>query len=89
MIVLKEAIGDAILTSIWVFSSSTLRFFTTQIAVVLCVQPISLPGFFITRVLVTILIFLNSWIDMPWVVPVSIPQPQFLFTQQASGLIHP
>ncbi|KAJ7981285.1 aquaporin SIP1-1-like [Quillaja saponaria] len=59
---IKGVIGDAILTSIWVFGASTLRIFTSQIAIALGAQPMSWVGLFITTILATILVFLISLI---------------------------
>lgn len=53
---IKSAIGDAVLTSMWVFSTPLLRVFTGIIAANLGVQGIPLAGLFITINLVTVLI---------------------------------
>lgn len=53
----KAAMGDAILTSIWVFSVSTLRILSSQVASFLDLHPSSLAGLFITTVISTILVF--------------------------------
>ncbi|KAF7805791.1 aquaporin SIP1-1-like [Senna tora] len=59
---MKAAIGDAILTSIWVFSASTLRILTSEVASFLNLQPSSLPGLFITTLIATLLVFTISFI---------------------------
>ncbi|XP_061357762.1 aquaporin SIP1-1-like [Gastrolobium bilobum] len=60
--VIKAAIGDAILTSIWVFGISTLRILTAKIALFLGLQPVSLVGLFITTTLSTFMVFTISLI---------------------------
>ncbi|OIW15709.1 hypothetical protein TanjilG_04244 [Lupinus angustifolius] len=60
--VIKAALGDAILTSLWVFCSSTLRILTAQVAVFLGLQHVSLAGLFISTILATILVFTISFI---------------------------
>lgn len=59
---IKAAIGDAILTSIWVFSISTLRILTSQVASFFNLNPSSLAGVFITTVISTLLVFTVSLI---------------------------
>ncbi|XP_058734882.1 aquaporin SIP1-2-like [Vicia villosa] len=54
--VIKSAISDAILTSIFVFFISTLRILTSKTAFLLNLEPVSLPGLFITTILNTIII---------------------------------
>ncbi|KAK7404901.1 hypothetical protein VNO78_05945 [Psophocarpus tetragonolobus] len=49
--VIKAAIGDAILTSMWVFIISTLRIVTTEVALFLGLEPYSLAGIFISTIL--------------------------------------
>ncbi|XP_028796859.1 aquaporin SIP1-1-like [Neltuma alba] len=58
----KSAIGDAILTSVWVFSVPTLRILTSEVASFLNLHPSSLAGLFITTVISTILVFTISLI---------------------------
>ncbi|KAF8401829.1 hypothetical protein HHK36_012775 [Tetracentron sinense] len=58
--VVKAAIGDAVLTFMWVFCVSTLRPFTSIIASALGVQGIA--SLFITTVLVTFLLFVFNLI---------------------------
>ncbi|QCD87942.1 aquaporin SIP1-2-like [Vigna unguiculata] len=60
--VLRAAIGDAILTSIWVFIMSTLRIASTEVALFLSLQPLSLAGLFITTVLNTFCVLTVSFI---------------------------
>ncbi|WRX12631.1 Major intrinsic protein - like 5 [Theobroma cacao] len=60
--VIKAAIGDALLTSMWVFSMPTLRIFTGKIATFLGVQALPLAPLFITTILVSCLVFLFSLI---------------------------
>ncbi|GAU31895.1 hypothetical protein TSUD_270800 [Trifolium subterraneum] len=60
--VIKSAIGDAILTSIFVFLISTLRLLSTKTSLFLNLEPISLPGKFITTILNTIIILTISLI---------------------------
>ncbi|KAL6140141.1 hypothetical protein ACLB2K_058442 [Fragaria x ananassa] len=50
---IKAALGDAILTSMWVFSAPSMGVFTTIIASFLGVQARSLTGLFITTILAT------------------------------------
>lgn len=54
--VIKSAIADAILTSIFVFFISTLRIISTKTSLFLNFQPVSLPALFITTILNTIII---------------------------------
>ncbi|CAL5211714.1 unnamed protein product [Lathyrus oleraceus] len=54
--VIKSAIADAILTSIFVFFISTLRIISTKTSLFLNLQPVSLPALFITTILNTIII---------------------------------
>ncbi|XVF82254.1 hypothetical protein PTKIN_Ptkin16aG0030800 [Pterospermum kingtungense] len=54
--VIKAAIGDALLTSMWVFSMPLLRIFTAKIAAFLGVQTLPLAGLFITTILVSTLV---------------------------------
>ncbi|KAJ1404300.1 Major intrinsic protein [Sesbania bispinosa] len=60
--VIKAAIGDAILTSIFVFCISSMRFLTTKTAVFLGLQPVSLAGLFITTIINTIIVLTISLI---------------------------
>ncbi|WJX49929.1 hypothetical protein P8452_36304 [Trifolium repens] len=60
--VIKSAIGDAILTSIFVFFISTLRLLSTKTSLFLNLEPVSLPGLFITTILNTIIILTISLI---------------------------
>ncbi|XP_027346981.1 aquaporin SIP1-2-like [Abrus precatorius] len=48
--VIRAAIGDAILTSTWVFIISTLRIVVTEVAVFLGLQPLSVAGLMITTI---------------------------------------
>ncbi|RDX92761.1 Aquaporin SIP1-2, partial [Mucuna pruriens] len=59
---IKAAIGDAILTSIWVFIISTLRIVTTEVALFLGLQPFSLAGLVITTILNTLYVLTISFI---------------------------
>lgn len=52
----RAAIGDAILTSLWVFSAPMMGILTPMIATYLGVQARSLAGLFITSILATILV---------------------------------
>lgn len=54
---ITAAIGDAVLTFMWVFSASTLGALTTVIATALGVQGLVWPSLFITTVLVFVLVF--------------------------------
>ncbi|KAL9296962.1 hypothetical protein ACSQ67_022858 [Phaseolus vulgaris] len=60
--VLRAAIGDAILTSMWVFIISTLRIASTELALFLSLQPISIAGLFITTILNTLYVLTISFI---------------------------
>ena len=60
--VIRGAIGDALLTSIWVFFATTLRILTAKAAVVVGLQPTSLAGLFITTIIATVLVFTISLI---------------------------
>lgn len=60
--VVKEAIGDALLTSMWVFSAPMMGVLTTIIAAYLGVQTNPLAGLFITTIIATILVLLFSLI---------------------------
>ncbi|XP_061350619.1 aquaporin SIP1-1-like [Gastrolobium bilobum] len=60
--VIKAAIGDAILTSIWVFCISTLRISNAKVAVFFGLEPVSLAGLFITTILATFIVFIISLI---------------------------
>lgn len=60
--VIKAAIGDAILTSIWVFIISTLRIVTTEVSLFLGLQPFSLAGLFITTIFNTLYVLTISFI---------------------------
>ncbi|OMP09839.1 Major intrinsic protein [Corchorus olitorius] len=57
---IKAAMGDALLTSMWVFSMPFLRIFTVKIATFLGVQSIPLAALFITTILVTCKVFTFS-----------------------------
>ncbi|KAM5580622.1 aquaporin SIP1-1-like [Rosa sericea] len=59
---IKAALGDAVLTSMWVFSAPSMGVFTTIIASFLGVQARSLIGLFITTILATILVLTFSLI---------------------------
>ncbi|XVF41114.1 hypothetical protein PTKIN_Ptkin01aG0254500 [Pterospermum kingtungense] len=54
--VIKASIGDALLTSMWVFSSPLLKIFTSKLFTFLGVQPLSLSAFFITTISATALV---------------------------------
>ncbi|KAK8502301.1 hypothetical protein V6N13_092902 [Hibiscus sabdariffa] len=54
--VIKVAIRDALLTSMWIFSMPLLKIFITQTAAFLGVQTLPLAPLFISRVLVSILV---------------------------------
>jgi aquaporin SIP len=56
--VIRAALGDAILTSLWVFSAPSMRVFTAIIASFLGVQARSLIGRFITTILATTLVLI-------------------------------
>ncbi|KAK7312708.1 hypothetical protein VNO77_36784 [Canavalia gladiata] len=60
--VIKSAIGDAILTSIWVFIISTLRIVTTEVAIFLGLQPFSFAGLVITTIFNTLYVLTISFI---------------------------
>ncbi|BAT90304.1 hypothetical protein LR48_Vigan08g121100 [Vigna angularis] len=60
--VLRAAIGDAILTSMWVFIISTLRIASTEVALFLSLQPFSFAGLFITTILNTLYVLTISFI---------------------------
>lgn len=62
MSLIKSAIGDTILTSIWVVSISSLRILTYEVTTFLNIHPSSLTGLFITTIIATILIFTISLI---------------------------
>ena len=62
MSVVKAAIGDAILTSMWVFSTPMNGVLTTVIATYLGVQATPLAGLFISTIIATILVLLFSLI---------------------------
>ncbi|XP_022743450.1 aquaporin SIP1-1-like [Durio zibethinus] len=54
--VIKTSIGDALLTSMWVFSMPLLRIFTGKIATFLGVQALPLAALFITTSLISALV---------------------------------
>ncbi|KAG6657783.1 hypothetical protein CIPAW_04G114900 [Carya illinoinensis] len=60
--VVKAAIGDAILTSLWVFSAPMMGILTPIIAAYLGLQAIPVAGLFIATALATTLVFLFSLI---------------------------
>ncbi|KAL2328365.1 hypothetical protein Fmac_021792 [Flemingia macrophylla] len=60
--VIRGAIGDATLTSIWVFIISTLRIVATEVALLLGLQPFSLLGLFITTILNTLYVIIISFL---------------------------
>ena len=60
---MRAAIGDAILTSLWVFSAPMMGILTPIIATCVGVQPKSLAGFFITTILATTLVLIFRLID--------------------------
>ncbi|XP_022764383.1 aquaporin SIP1-1-like [Durio zibethinus] len=60
--VIKAAIGDALLTSMWVFSMPFLKIFTGKIATFLGVQTLPLAALFITTNLVSTMVFIFSLI---------------------------
>lgn len=55
--VVKTAIADAVLTSIWVFSVSTLGLFSFKTSEALGVETLPLPSLFITTLWITIFLF--------------------------------
>ncbi|KAE8717856.1 Detected protein of confused Function [Hibiscus syriacus] len=57
---IKVAIGDALLTSMWVFSMPVMKIFTAKIATFLGVQALPLAARFISTVLVSILVITFS-----------------------------
>ncbi|XP_041026674.1 aquaporin SIP1-2-like [Juglans microcarpa x Juglans regia] len=59
---ITAAIGDAVLTFLWVFSASSLGALTTVIATVLGVQGLVWPSLFITTVLLFLLVFVFTLI---------------------------
>lgn len=59
---IKAAIGDALLTFMWVFSASTLGAATTVIATALRVERLAWVSLFITTVLVFVLVFVFTLI---------------------------
>ncbi|KAL4363152.1 hypothetical protein GQ457_04G006400 [Hibiscus cannabinus] len=60
--VIKSAMADALLTSMWVFTMPFLRVFTLQISAVLGVQALPLAAFFITTIVVSLMMFIFSLI---------------------------
>ena len=57
---IKRAIGDGVLTFMWVFYVSTVEIFTYLISLVLGVQALSLATIFITTVFIFVLVFVFS-----------------------------
>ncbi|XVF00263.1 hypothetical protein REPUB_Repub03eG0270100 [Reevesia pubescens] len=60
--VIKAAIGDALLTSMWIFSMSFLKIFTGKIATFLGVETLYLAALFITTILVNSMVFIFTTI---------------------------
>ncbi|XP_068336335.1 aquaporin SIP1-1-like [Pyrus communis] len=60
--VIKAAAGDAILTSMWVFSAPSMGVFTFIIASFLGIQARSLVGLFITTIISTLVVLIFSLI---------------------------
>lgn len=60
--VIKAAVGDFLLTSMWVFSMPFLRILTAKIAAFLGVQALPFAGLFITTILVSTLVAIFSLI---------------------------
>ncbi|GLT46019.1 hypothetical protein SLA2020_198100 [Shorea laevis] len=60
--VIKSAVGDAVLTSMWVFSLPLLRVFTGTIAAYLGVGSIPLAGLLITINLITLMVLCFSFV---------------------------
>lgn len=58
--VIKAAIGDGVLTFMWVFCVSTVGIFTSLISSALGVQALPLAAIFITTVLIFVLVFVFS-----------------------------
>ncbi|GMJ01497.1 small and basic intrinsic protein 1A [Hibiscus trionum] len=58
----KSAMADALLTSMWIFTMPFLRIFTLQISASLGVQALPMAAFFITTVLVTLIMFIFTLI---------------------------
>ncbi|KAJ9695693.1 hypothetical protein PVL29_010926 [Vitis rotundifolia] len=58
--VIKAAIGDGVLTFMWVFCVSTVGIFTSLVSSALGVQALPLAGIFITTVLIFVLVFVFS-----------------------------
>ncbi|KAB2075666.1 hypothetical protein E1A91_A07G246800v1 [Gossypium mustelinum] len=56
--VIKSAMADALLTSMWVFSMPFLRILTLEIAAFLGLRPFPLAAFFITTLLVSLMMFI-------------------------------
>ncbi|KAE8668234.1 Aquaporin SIP1-1 [Hibiscus syriacus] len=56
--VIKSAMADALLTSMWIFSMPFLRVFTIQISAFLGVQTLPPAVFFITTIVVTLMMFI-------------------------------
>ena len=59
---IKAAIGDGVLTSMWVFIISTLRIVTTEVALFLGLQPLSLAGLIISTILNSFYVLTISFI---------------------------
>ncbi|KAE8730275.1 putative peptide/nitrate transporter [Hibiscus syriacus] len=60
--VIKSAMADALLTSMWIFSMPFLRVFTLQISGFLGVQTLPLAIFFITTIVVSLMMFIFTLI---------------------------
>ncbi|XVE86175.1 hypothetical protein DITRI_Ditri18aG0014900 [Diplodiscus trichospermus] len=60
--VIKAALGDALLTSMWVFSLPLQRIFTGKIATFLGIQTLPLVTLFITTILVCFKVSIFLWI---------------------------
>ncbi|EEF37542.1 aquaporin sip2.1, putative [Ricinus communis] len=60
--VIKSAVGDAVLTSIWVFTLPFLGVLTSIVSTYVGVEPRSIPGLFITINLATLLYLMFSFL---------------------------
>lgn len=54
--VIKASIADALLTSMWVFSTPLLKIFTAKLIAFLGVQPLPLVSFFISTISISVLV---------------------------------
>ncbi|KAK9017750.1 hypothetical protein V6N11_000754 [Hibiscus sabdariffa] len=60
--VLRSAMADALLTSLWIFTMPFLRIFTLHISAFLRLQAVPLAAFFITTVLASLMMFVFTLI---------------------------